>query len=291
MKKGFEKPFLKYHGCGNDFILIDEMEEEKVPEQFKKGLAVLLCKRRFGVGANSVLYMSALTRADAKMRIFQSHGLEVDMCGNGIRCVADYLSSKLKKNELFIDTRNGIKKVKKVNGLYEVNIGKLRTLVCEVGDLRLGIPKNDEILDRKIAFPNLGEVKISIVRAGEPHGVIFVDDVDKENLVKYGRAIAANKGFFPHGIHVNLAQVIDISTIKIRTYERGAWEETLACGTGAAASAAVSYVTGKVRKKRIKVNVKGGELIVNIVKGSLFLMGPATRVFEGRITIDSSFHQ
>jgi diaminopimelate epimerase len=286
VKERLRISFLKYHGCGNDFLVIDELERERIPEEFRGKLAILLCKRRFGVGANAILYVLPSTYASAKMRVFPADGSEVDICGNGIRCVADYLCSRLERDEVLIDTNDGMKHVEKMNGLYKVTLGNLRTTKSGVGDLNLEIPANEKLLNRKMEFPNLGEVEISIVRAGEPHGVIFVDDVDKENLVKYGKAIAANRGIFPYGVHVNLVQVVDASTIKIRTYERGVWDETLACGTGATASAAVSYITGRVKEKGIKVKVKGGELIVNLVKDVLFLTGPAARVYEGTTTID-----
>ena len=118
--------------------------------------------------------------------------------------------------------------------------------------------------------------------------MIFVDNVDKEDLQRYGKLIAANREVFPQGTNLDLVQVLDEKTIKIRTYERGIWDETLACGTGATASAAVYRITGRSKADRITVHVRGGELIIEILKNRLYMIGPASKVYTGK-TIFYSF--
>lgn len=279
--------FLKYHGCGNDFIIVDEIEREVIPESYKGLAAIKMCKRRFSVGADDLLDLVPSSSADAWMRIFEPDGSEADMCGNGIRCVAAYLCEKLGRDEVLIETRAGLKEIVRENGLYRVNMGRLYKKYGEQREfINYSFNDEDELINIKMDFPILGKINLSIVNIGEPHAVIFVNDVDKEDLEKYGEAIAKNRKIFPKGISVNLVQVIDNETIKVRTYERGVWGETLACGTGSTASAAVAYLLGKISNRNVKVKVKGGELRIIVNEDQLYMIGPAEKVFTGKIVID-----
>ena len=280
--------FVKYHGCGNDFILIDELRGKKIPENKRGIIAKILCKRRFGIGADDVLYLTPSQKADAMMRIFEPDGSEAEMSGNGVRCVAAYLHEKIHKSRILIDTKSGTRQAKKVGAHYRLNMGKLETTKSGIGKfLNVDAPEGEKFLNGKFPFHDMkAQIKLSIVKIGEPHVVVFVDDVGSADIFYYGNAIAKNKDLFPYGINVNLVQTINNSTIQLRTYERGVWDETLACGTGSVAAAAVSYILGKVKNTTIKTLMKGGEQIVEITKESLFLSGPATKVYDGFIKVE-----
>ena len=280
--------FLKYHGCGNDFIIIDEVEKEIVPENMKGRLSKSLCMRRFSIGANDVLYVTSSDKADAGMRVFEPDGSEADMCGNGLRCLASYVCDKLKKNDILIETKAGVKHIIKDEDFLNINMGKLLIKKGEMNKfVRIDLPLDKELIDISISFPGLeaplrSPLQLSIVNTGEPHIVIFVDEVDNENIETYGKMIARNKNMFPYGININLVQIVDKSSIKVRTYERGVWDETFACGTGATASAAVSYLTGRVKDRKVKIKMIGGTLFVEINSDkTLSLIGPAVKVFKG----------
>ncbi len=279
--------FVKYQGCGNDFIIIDELDHEIVPEELKGAVSRIICKRRFSVGADDVLYLLPSNKAHAWMRIFEPDGTEADMCGNGIRCAASYLCEKLRKNSVLIETKAGAKLIKKIDGYFKVDMGRLLRKLYELKDfVSVEFEEEEDLIGRRVSFPLVGELEISIVKVGEPHAVIFVEDVEKEDMEEYAKAIAMNKKFFPKGISVNLVQIVSENTIKVRTYERGVWGETLACGTGSTASAAVAYILGKVKDKKIKVKVRGGELTILVEGNALYLIGPAQKVFDGRIEIN-----
>lgn len=281
--------FVKYHGCGNDFIIVDELQEEEIPEIYRGELASLLCNRRYGVGADDILYLTSSKKADSMMRIFEPDGSEAEMSGNGARCAAAYLCEKLCKKEVLIDTKSGAKHVKKVGNQYTVNMGKLETTNFEVGKfLHVASPPNVEnLLKRNFVSKGIcTQAEVSIVIIGEPHVVVFVDDVGSESIFCYAKGIAKNRKLFPFGTNVDFVQIVNQSTIKLRTYERGVWDETMACGTGATAAAVASYIKGKIKNTKIKAITKGGTLIVRIRGGSLFLTGPATKVYNGLISVE-----
>ena len=282
----FNLSFYKYHGCGNDFIIIDELNSNEISEMQRGEIARVLCKRKYGIGADDVLYLTPSNKADCMMRIFEPDGSEADMCGNGLRCVAALLASKFGRDPVTIETVAGTKLVQKTGELYRVDMGELKTAISEISKfLHINARNNTKFLDRKIFVKSLGEIEVSIVSVGEPHVLVFVNDAEKEDLFSYAEGIAKNKELFPYGINVDLVQVLNASTIQMRTYERGVWDETMACGTGATAAAAVCYITGRVKNARIKVITRGGELTSEIIGGSLFLIGPATRVYSGHVCL------
>jgi len=278
--------FHKYQACGNDFIIIDtEFSKNIIPEKRSK-LAKFLCNRNFGVGADDVLYLDASFATDIRLKIFESQGPEADMCGNGIRCVAAYLCERLNKSDLIIETNDGIKHIKKIGSEYQVNMGRLRTKMREMEKYFIfDFPDDKLLLNTSINFSEIGEIDVSIVNSSEPHCVIFVENVDTEDINKFGKNICENEKLFPYGINVNLVEVNGRNRLKIRTYERGVFHETLACGTGATASAAVAYILGKTKGNQIEVIVKGGKIKIEITETDLYMTGPAMRVFDGVINI------
>lgn len=278
--------FLKYQACGNDFVIIGTEFSKEIPFEKRGKLAKFLCDRHFGIGADDIMYLDPSSNADTRLKIFEAQGPEADMCGNGIRCVAAYLCEKLNKNDLIIETNDGIKHIQKIGSKYQVNMGKLRTKMRDMEKYFISkFPGDELLLDKTINFSEIGEINVSIVNSGEPHIVIFVEDVDKEDINKFGKNISKNKKFFPYGINVNLVEVIGRNILKIRTYERGVFYETLACGTGATASAAVASILGKIKGNQIEVMVKGGKIEIEITEDALYMTGPALKVFEGVLNI------
>jgi len=166
-------------------------------------------------------------------------------------------------------------------------MGRLRYTMNEMKKLvNYNFPDDEKLLDKEIKIPNLGIIKVSIVNSGDPHAVIFVDDIDKVDINKYGKTITENKELFPLGINVDMCEIINKNAIKVRTYEAGVYRETLACGTGSTACAAVFCLTEKTKEDKIKVIVRGGELIIEVKKNTMFMTGPAVPVYKGEIEIN-----
>lgn len=277
--------FDKYQACGNDFIILDTSIDKASPERIKN-FAKLLCDRHFGIGADGLICLESSFSSDVRMRIFDAQGPEADMCGNGIRCVASCLWEKLNKSEVLIETNDGIKRIKKIGERYRVNMGKLRVKMKDLKKYFIStFPDDETLLDKHIFFPEIGETEVSIVNSGEPHCVIFVDDVESENIDRYGKNITENRELFPYGINVDLVEVIKSKALKIRTYERGVFHETLACGTGATASAGVAHL-GKIKNNLIEVTTHGGEIEIEVTENDLYMTGPAIRIFDGVIDLD-----
>jgi diaminopimelate epimerase len=266
--------FTKLHGNGNDFILIDEYREEMIPEIEKSSFAIKYCDRRFGIGADGVLYLEVSDSADIGMRIFNADGSEAEMCGNGIRCLVKYALDK-----------GYIKEAARVETLAGV-----LSITSRVADgtwitVNMGMP---EFAREKLPAKGTGEfIQVSMhgyevyaVNTGVPHAVIFVDSLD-DTLLDDALKIRRDP-VFPKGTNVNFARVDSKNEITVRTYERGVEGETLSCGTGSVACAAVAHKLGKTGD-RVKVNTKGGELVITIKDDAAFMEGQAERVFEGTI--------
>ena len=281
--------FTKVHGLGNDFILINCIEERVSNPSI---LAKDLCDRHFGVGADGILLVLPSDRADFRMRLFNSDGSEGEMCGNGIRCFAKYVYEKglSKKGKINIETHAGIKTVEltiqsnKV-ALIKVDLGLPKLRKKEV-PVTLGNPE-DMMLDENINTPDVGELKLTAVNTGVPHAVLFVDDVEATDVIGLGSSIRNFREVFPKGTNVNFVQGLESNHFKIRTYERGVEDETLACGTGAVAvSVAVALLNKIDPTKIIKIDFKGGEIKTEVnmqnekIK-NVYMYGPAKTVFEG----------
>jgi diaminopimelate epimerase len=255
--------FAKYHGAGNDFVLVDA---RRFPSQFDfAALARRLCDRREGVGADGLILLCSSNNADYKMRIFNADGSEPSMCGNGMRCLFDFVQSE---NELKIETLHGIMKCRRADSEIAVNLGTPR------------------ILHWPIELP---QGKAFVVNTGVPHAVLFGDDIDARNVLEEGAKIRFDPRFAPVGVNVNFVCIKSKAHIAMRTYERGVEAETLACGTGAAAAAYVAlkqydlsqpisvstrFQTQALRFKFTPDNL--GDLEIEMI-------GPATKVFEGAV--------
>jgi diaminopimelate epimerase len=286
-------PFTKMHGTGNDFVLIDCFLKDHLKGLNLEELSKKLCDRRFGIGADQMLLLIKSVRADFRMRIFNADGSEVEMCGNGIRCLARYIWKKKLSSEkvLNIETLAGIIKPEKAEkNLVRVNMGIPRLGPAEI-PVDLSKMKRTEAVAAKTSgrvldFPLKVEdfvFKITCVSMGNPHAVIFVDDVEDFPIRRYGPIIEDNP-LFPERTNVEFVQVISKKEIRMRVWERGTGE-TLACGTGACAGAVASSVKS-LTGREVKVVLLGGTLLINWTEnGTLYMTGPAEEVFTGEINI------
>lgn len=270
--------FFKYHGTGNDFILI-ENREGSIKEDVKSGMAKKLCDRHFGVGGDGLILIESSNRADVRMRIFNPDGSEAEMCGNGIRCMGKFLyETGTRKERILIDTLAGVKELK-----LTTEKGEVLFLTVEMGAPR------DVSLNKKLEVN--GKIwEYSFLDTGVPHVVIFVEDLDGTALKDIAPAIRYNP-LFPKGANVNFVEMVKIRIFKIRTYERGVEKETLACGTGITASGLVPFLQGLVDEdEELEFQAKGGTVYVKTKRENrelkVFMRGTAEFVFEGEIPIE-----
>ena len=278
--------FTKMHGLGNDYICINCLEnilaENRLPQ-----IARYMCNRNFGIGADGLILVQESTIADIKMRIFNKDGSEAEMCGNGIRCFAKYIYDNkiIDKQSISIETKAGVKgvRLKVLNGeVYEIEVDMGRPIFDDIKNIsvqnnyRIPISVNIKVDDTRF----IG----NYVSMGNPHLVIFVNNVENIDIEKYGPAIE-NMKCFPNKINVEFVQALGRNTLKIRTWERGVGE-TYACGTGSCASFCIAYYKG-ICSSYVKAILRGGELNLNYNKqnGHIIMSGIATKVYDGNINI------
>ncbi len=255
------------HGNGNDFIIVDEYDDVVVKR--KSPFAIKACDRRFGIGADGVLFVSRSDDADLKMRLFQPDGSEAEMCGNGIRCLVTYAidAGYVKRGNVVVRTKAGRRKV----------IARKKSVIVDMGEplfARHAIPAQgagDEFVE------NMYGVVVSAVNTGVPHAIVF-DDKFEDEFEELAPKIRYHP-VFPQGVNVSFVRV-DGNTLFIRTYERGIECETLSCGTGAVAAAAVANQMGLIGTRAL-VNTWGGSLLITLREGHAFMEGPAETVYKG----------
>ncbi len=268
--------FVKMHGLGNDFIVIPP--EEKHPEHPQK-TARELCRRSFGVGADGLVLLGPSGRADLLMRIYNSDGTEAEMCGNALRCVALYARSRgLAKNDtLTVETRAGVKTaVLRPDGMVRVDMGAplLDSLDIPVTGARRRVV-------RETITAGTERFCFTAVSMGNPHCVIFLGPGRQIDLATVGPALEWHP-FFPQGANVEFCRVEHPGRVAVQVWERGAGP-TLACGTGACA-VVVAGVIGGVLEREAEVILPGGTLKVFWpAEGPVYMEGPATEVYRGKI--------
>ncbi len=275
--------FAKMHGCGNDYIYFNCLEHEL---DDPNGLSIKLSDRHFSIGGDGIIMICHSDVADAKMRMFNNDGSEGKMCGNAIRCVAKYLYDNkiVDKTDISIETLSGIKTIK-----CDVENGKLKYATVNMGQAIL-MPElipvaldGDEIVNRSVMVNN-NEYNITCVSMGNPHCVIFGGDPDLIDLEKIGPKFE-NAAIFPDRVNTEFAQIIDDHTIKMRVWERGSGE-TLACGTGACATAVAAVLCGHCKKgEDITINLTGGSLKINYTDERVLMTGPAELSFTGEVEV------
>ncbi len=280
--------FTKMHGLGNDFILIDGIKSPEVLKLNDRQFASLskkLCQRRFSVGADQVLLLCPAEEADFRMRIFNADGSEVQMCGNGIRCLAKYIWDRgySKNNPLRIETLAGIISPEKKGRMVRVDMGR-----PEFQPEKIPVkiePMPEDMIDYPLTVGGR-EFTVSCLSMGNPHCVVVVDRTDTFPVSHYGPMIE-NHEIFPERTNVEFVEVLSRKSIKMRVWERGAGE-TLACGTGASASAVITAYKGLTNRK-VTVHLLGGDLEVEWAEdGRVYMSGPAEEVFQGRMDVKLS---
>ena len=278
--------FTKMTGLGNDYIYVDCTNGTKlnnIPEIAKK-----LSDRHFGIGSDGLILIEKPddSNSDFKMRIFNTDGSEAEMCGNGIRCVAKFIHDKnLSDNDkISIDTLGGIKKVK----IIENENGECNEVIVDMGEPIFqdkNIPYNIyEPFTKDLDINVEGErMRFTIVSMGNPHAVTFVENLDDLQIEMCG-PIIENNPIFPNRTNVEFVEIEDKNNIKVRVWERGVGE-TFACGTGACAAVVASGINGYT-DENVTVKLPGGKLKIEWGKDNhIYMQGPATTVYEGKINL------
>lgn len=277
--------FSKMHGLGNDYIFINctkGYEKIENPEELSRKLS----NPHFGIGGDGIILICDSNIADFKMRIFNKDGSESEICGNGIRCVGKYVYDfgLTKKEEITIETLAGIKNLK-----LNIDKGKVTSVKVDMGEPILEPNKIPIICDNdknKVELNLFGDIFIfHCVSMGNPHAITLINDIEKFDVVKYGKIVESDK-HFPNKTNVEFVQVLDKNTIKMRVYERGSGE-TLACGSGACASV-VSCVINGLTERNVRVNLLGGYLNIeyNENNNHVYMTGTAVLVFNGEINLN-----
>ncbi|AFY72398.1 diaminopimelate epimerase [Synechococcus sp. PCC 7502] len=275
--------FSKYHGLGNDFILIDNCSSKE--PYLSPQLAIKYCDRHFGIGADGVIFLLSDGAQDSyRMRIYNSDGSEPEMCGNGIRCLAKFMQDleiPTIENQYFLQTGAGLMVVKlNADGQVTVDMGEPRLLAQE-------IPTTLADRDQKVINQPLeidGQIwNVTTVSMGNPHCITFVADADRIPLAELGIKFEHHP-VFPKRTNTEFIEVVSSSYIKMRVWERGAGA-TLACGTGACASVVAGVLNGKCDRV-CTVNLPGGDLQIHwdTTTNHIFMTGTAERVFTGTIS-------
>lgn len=282
-RKRMKLHFIKMQGCGNDYIYINCFDLNiNSPES----LSVILSDRHFGIGGDGVVLMMDSSVADAKMKMFNLDGSEGKMAGNAIRCVGKYLydNNLVRKKQMNIETSSGIKSlhISTKNGIassIKVNMGPAETAPERI-PVRLD---GKNVISRKVTIGG-NDYEITCISMGNPHAVVFCDDVDNLNLMEIGPQFEFD-ALFPDRVNTEFVEMLGNGELKMRVWERGNGE-TLACGTGACASAVASVLNNYYRKEEdIKVHLKGGDLIINYTDDAVYMTGECSTVFEGIVEI------
>jgi diaminopimelate epimerase len=273
--------FTKMHGLGNDYVYIDAINQKIENES---SLAKFVSNRHFGIGSDGLILICKSEIADFKMRMFNSDGSEAEMCGNGIRCVGKFVYDKglTNKTTVKIETLAGIKTL-----ILNTKDGKVGTARVDMGEPILEAEKIPVISTEK-PVKNLEleaenkKFKFTCVSMGNPHAITIVENTKEFDVEKYGKVLEIDKAF-PKKANIEFAQIIDRQNINMRVWERGAGE-TLACGTGACATAVACNLNGLTDRK-VNIELLGGTLNIewNETDNHVYMTGPAVTVFDGEL--------
>ncbi len=278
--------FTKMQGLGNDYVYVNCMEEKiKDPSE----TARFVSDRHFGIGSDGLILICPSEAADFEMVMYNADGSRGEMCGNGIRCVAKYVYDYglTDKERISVETLGGIKDLE-----LTVEDGKVSLVKVDMGVPGLapeeipmvpGASGQKWIVDEPFLVGDQ-EYRVTGVSMGNPHAVVYVEDVGKIEIEKIG-PLFENHERFPNRVNTEFVKVLDENTIEMRVWERGSGE-TLACGTGACAAAAASMLNG-LTKEQVTVKLAGGDLLIRWDKesGHVFMTGPAAVVYDGKIEL------
>ena len=273
--------FTKMHGLGNDYVYIDSINQTIENES---SLAKFVSNRHFGIGSDGLILICKSDIADFQMRMFNSDGSEAEMCGNGIRCVGKFVYDKglTDKTTVKIETLAGIKTL-----VLNTKDGKVETARVDMGEPILEaekipvISKEQPVKNLELEVENK-KFKFTCVSMGNPHAITIVENTKEFDVEKYGKILEVDKAF-PKKANIEFAQIIDKENIKMRVWERGAGE-TLACGTGACATAVACNLNGLTDRK-VNIELLGGTLNIewNEKDNHVYMTGPAVTVFGGEL--------
>ncbi|MDE6496765.1 MAG: diaminopimelate epimerase [Duncaniella sp.] len=275
--------FTKMHGIGNDYIYINCMESTV---DDPASLSVKLSDRHTGIGGDGIILILPSTIADFKMRIFNADGSEATMCGNGSRCVAKYVSDHglTDRKVITLETLSGIKTLT----LHTGTDGLVDEVTVDMGEPAFdagAIPvvcRSAKMVDFPVKTSR-GDVRLTAVSMGNPHGVVFVDSLDTIDFDTLGPELERHP-MWPDRANIELVEVVSRERLKMRVWERGSGE-TMACGTGACATAVAAALTGRADRE-VTVSLRGGDLRIKWGDdGHVYMTGPATEVFNGTVIV------
>ena len=272
--------FKKIQGLGNDYIYLNDLGGKL---KNINDLAIKLCDRNMGIGANGliILQKSTTNDADFKMRIFNPNGFEAEMCGNGIRGLGKYIYEEniSLKNNLKIETNSGIKDLKLI-----IENNCVESVIVDMGKIIIDTINNEPCINKTIIIDDK-VFKYTSISVGNPHCVIFINNFDNINIKKIGPLIE-NHNFFPNKVNVEFVKIIDQSNIVLKVWERGVGN-TLACGTGAVASVVAGIKSNKLNNN-CNVYLEKGilKIFYNNINNHAYLNGPIEDVFNGNIKIN-----
>ena len=273
--------FTKMHGLGNDYVYIDAINQKIENES---SLAKFVSNRHFGIGSDGLILICKSEVADFKMRMFNSDGSEAEMCGNGIRCVGKFVYDKglTNKTTVKIETLAGIKTL-----ILNTKNEKVETARVDMGEPILEAEKipvittEEPVKNLELEAENQ-KFKFTCVSMGNPHAITIVENTKEFDVEKYGKVLEIDKAF-PKKANIEFAQIVDRQNINMRVWERGAGE-TLACGTGACATAVACNLNGLTDRK-VNIELLGGTLKIewNEKDNHVYMTGPAVTVFDGEL--------
>ncbi|HWP58199.1 MAG TPA: diaminopimelate epimerase [Candidatus Acidoferrales bacterium] len=269
--------FTKMHGCGNDFVVIDCFRH---PVADLGKYAQKLAHRRFGVGADQILTVAPSEVADFKMEIYNADGSQVEMCGNGIRCLAKYVRDHglTDKDELSVETLGGIVRPRLVGSQVEVDMGEP---ILE--GRKIPVRADGQIVNYALDVDGTS-YEVTCLSMGNPHCVVYLDaDLDHFDVEGIGPRFEYNS-FFPKRVNAEFVEVVKPDEVRVRVWERGAGE-TWACGSGACAVGVAGVLTGRTARK-VTVHLLGGDLKIEWrTDNRVYMTGGAEEVFEGTIQV------
>ena len=277
--------FSKLHGCGNDYVYVDG-SKEIIKQEDKPEIVRRLSDRHFGIGGDGVIFINPSEEADFEMEMYNADGTRAEMSGNGIRCVAKFVYDKglTDKKKISIISAGKVKHIS-----LTIQNGKVILAEVDMGEPELtakNIPvvsECEQVIDETIMVGGKG-YSMTCVSMGNPHAVVFVNDVKNLDIEKIG-PLFENHERFPKRVNTEFVKVIDENTVEMRVWERGSGE-TLACGTGACATVVACILNG-LTKEQVTVKLLGGDLEIfwNREENRVYMTGPATHVFDGEIEL------
>ncbi len=275
--------FTKMQGCGNDYVYVNGMTEKV---ENKKDIVPKLSDRHFGIGGDGVIFINASDKADFEMEMYNEDGSRSQMCGNGIRCVGKFVYDKglTDKKDIAVESFGAVKYLN-----LTVEDGKVSKVKVDMDEPELTAAKVPVKCDKEQAIMEPVEVngrtyKMTCVSMGNPHAIIFVDEITDDMVWVDGKALEVHP-CFPERANIEFVQVIDRNHIKMRVWERGSGE-TYACGTGSCACVVAGVLNG-LTDRNVTVSLLGGDLEIewNEENNRVYMTGPAVTVFEGEVEI------